>query len=262
MKRNHFLLAASIISLTACSTYRQTQTPDDVYYSPGTEQEGVASNSNSNSPNNGEYYSTPNDQYIRLKAQDPNKWSYFDDYSTDYYGGYAPYGSYSAMAYGASAFGYYGSMGWGMSPWIGFSYWSPMTYWNSYYTWNGFYNPYYGGIIVTNPKVGTGTVTRLNTFNPSSYTNTGLNKSNRPSSNAYNPYDYSQTIRRSYTNTNGFNTNSQRPTYYRPSTNNNNTFTNQNRTYSPRTSTSSFGGSSGGGGSRGGGGGGMSRPGR
>jgi len=255
MKRNHFLLASFIISLTACSTYKQTQTPDDVYYSPGTEEAGTVSNSNA--PNNGEYYSTPNDQYIRLKAQDPNKWSYFDDYSTDYYGGYSP------MAYGASSFGYYGSLGFGMSPWIGFSYWSPMTFWNSYYTWNGFFNPYYGGIIVTNPKISTGgSVTRLSTFNPSSYTNTALNRSNRPSTNAYNPYDYSQTIRRNYNNTNGFNANSQRPAYYnRPSSNNNNSTTNQNRTYTPRSSTSSFGGSSGGGGGRssGGGGGGVSR---
>jgi hypothetical protein len=258
MKRNHFLLAASLLSITACSTYKQTQTPDDVYYSPGTQQEELASNSSS--PNNGEYYSTPNDQYIRLKAQDPNRWSYFDDYSTDYYGGY---GGYSPMAYGASAFGYYGSMGWGMSPWIGFSYWSPMTYWNSYYTWNGFYNPYYGGIIVTNPKIGnTGTVTRLSTFNPSSYANNNYNRGNtRPSTAAYTPYNYSQTIRRSYT-ANSFNTNNPRQSYYRPATNNNSTLSNQNRTYTPRSS-SSFGGSSGGGGggSRGGGGG-VSRPGR
>ena len=170
------------------------------------------------------------------------------------------YGAYSPMGYGISAYGYYGAMGFGMSPWIGFGYYSPMTFWNSYYTWNGFYNPYYGGMIVTNPKIGTGSVTRLNTFNPSSYTNYAANRGNlKPSSSAYTPYNYSQTIRRNYS-ANSFNSQGNtRQLYNRPNTiNSNSTLSNQSRSYTPHTS--SFGGSGGGGGmSRGGGGGGIGR---
>ena len=173
----------------------------------------------------------------RLKAQDPNRWSYFDEYSTDYYGAYSPmgYGAYGPMGYGVSAYGYYGSLGFGITPWIGFGYCSPMTFWNSYYTWNSFYNPYYGGMIVTNPKVGNvGTVTRLSTFNPSSYTNYAANRGNVKPSSANTPYEYSQTIRRSY-NANSYNSygNNTRQNYFRPSVNSNNTLSNQSRSYSP-----------------------------
>ena len=44
--------------------------------------------------NNSDYYSTPNENYVKMRVQNPDKWSYFDDYNYDYYGsGYSPYGS-------------------------------------------------------------------------------------------------------------------------------------------------------------------------
>jgi hypothetical protein len=268
MKRIHFLLAGLVVIFSGCSTYRQTQTPDDVYYSPGADRQEAAATPSNN--NQGDYYSVPNDQYVRMRVQDPQKWSYFDDYNTDYYGGYSPVGYNASMGYGYGGMGY-GGMGYGgfgISPWIGFGYWSPISYWNSYYSWNGFYNPYYGGVIVSNPKIQNDSYSRVSTFNPASYTNNTYNRGNtRPSSASYTPYSYSQTIRSNYANPNNYNyrNNAGRPSYNQNSGSN---YSNQpTRTYSaPTRSSSSFGGGSsgGGGGSRGGGGGGggVSRPGR
>lgn len=267
MKRIHFLLASSILVLSGCSTYKQAQTPDDVYYSPGAVIEPAVSDEYT--PTQSEYYSVPNDNYVRLKASDPAKWSYFDNYSTDYYaGGYpmSPYGyGYGYGAYsGFSMSMGFGMYGYGVSPWVGFGYWSPMSYWNSYYTWMGCYNPYYHGVVVVNPKNTSYNYTvRTSTFNPASYTNNSYNRTNtRVNSSTYVPYSYSQTIRSNYnnTNTNSFRNynagQNQRPSVFRNGTNS----TQPTRTYSG--SSSSFGGSSGGGSRGGGGGGGVSRPGR
>src|SRR5450755_4031243 len=82
MKRVYiFLVSALLISLYSCSTYRNTQTPDDVYYSPGV----PATQAASAQTNNSDYYSTPNDNYVRMRVTDPNRGSYFDDYGSVYY---------------------------------------------------------------------------------------------------------------------------------------------------------------------------------
>jgi hypothetical protein len=264
MKHIYLFLAAFVLIFTSCSTYKQTQTPDDVYYSPGAEKEGYAASDNTNQPNQGEYYSVANDQYVKMRVQDPQRWSYFDDYNTDYYGGYSSMGYNSAFGY--PGMGYSGmsmGLGFGVAPWIGFGYWSPVSYWNSYYSWNGYYNPYYGGVIVSNPKIQGTNYARVSTFNPASYSNNTYNRGNtRTSASAYTPYNYSQTIRSSYNNVNSssFRNNNTR-SLYNPNASNN--YSNQpTRTYTaPTHSSSSFGGG-GGGGSRSSGGGGVSRPGR
>src|SRR5882724_12167975 len=141
MKRIYLPLILAAIAFSSCSVYKNNQTPDDVYYSPGVSREDEnASPSNNNS--NNEYYSSANDQYVHMRVQNPDRWSYFDDYNSDYYGAYSP------MSYGPY---YGGGIGYGYTPWIGFSYWGPMSFWNSYYTWNSFFNPYYGGAIIVNP---------------------------------------------------------------------------------------------------------------
>src|SRR5882724_4050173 len=145
MKRILLPIIFTAVVFSSCSVYKNNQTPDDVYYSPGVSNPDEATaSSNNNTNNNSEFYSTPNDQYVHMRVQDPNKWSYFDDYNSDYYGAYSPagYGPYSGSSF---------SLGFGYVPWIGFGYWGPMSYWNSYYSWNSFYNPYYGGIIIVNP---------------------------------------------------------------------------------------------------------------
>ena len=259
MKRIHFLLASSILVFSGCSTYKQAQTPDDVYYSPGAVIELAVTDEYT--PNQREYYSVPNDNYVQVESFGSRNGL------ISIIMGQIIMAAYSPMAYGPYGPLWNGMVFLDMELW--FRIWHDTldrfrlleshAFWNSYYTWNRFYNPYYGGMIVTNPKVGNvGTVTRLSTFSPSSYTNYAANRGNVKPSSANTPYEYSQTIRRSY-NANSYNSygNNTRQNYFRPSVNSNNTLSNQSRSYSPRVS--SFGSGGGGGMSRGGGGGGISR---
>jgi hypothetical protein len=137
MKSIHFFLALSVAAFSGCSTSRNSQSTDNGYYSTGGSNSGYVSTSNGS-----DYYNTaPSDQYVQMRASDPARWSYFDDYY-DY--AFAPvgYGTYDMAAYG---------YGFG-APWITFGFWNPYTYWNSYYAWNSFYNPYYGAVVINNPK--------------------------------------------------------------------------------------------------------------
>jgi hypothetical protein len=249
MKRVHFLIAVAILAFASCSTYKNSQTPDDVYYSQGAHQQGANAVSN-----NGEYYSTANDQYVHMLVQDRARWSYFDDYYYDYYGGF-----------GASCFSSFNTyMMYGSTPWIGFGYWSPYTYWNSYYTWNTFYNPYYAGVVITSPNPKAASMpggatsspyTHLSTFSPTSYTNNiyarrNLNLGKSGYSSPQQPYNYSQTIRNNYSG--GYYNN--RSLYGHP----NNYYSQPTRTYSPPSYYNSPGGMRTGGSNFGGGG--LSRP--
>jgi len=161
MKRPYILpaFALMIFLLNSCSPYKNSATPDDVYYSPSQPvQTAVAAN-----PENSEYYSTPNDNYIRMKAQNPEKWSYFDDYNTDYYASNYGYGPSVGLSIGFGT-GFY-------SPYYGgFGYYSPLSFYNSYYAWNSWYNPYYGGVVVVKGNSPAMPVnTRMASFNPKSY---------------------------------------------------------------------------------------------
>jgi hypothetical protein len=185
MKRTHFLIVLVVFALASCSTAKNSQ---------GT---GSYSSSGGTASNNGEYYSTPNDQYVHMLVANPARWSYFDDYNYDYYG-----------AFGPSCFSSFGNFMYGYTPWtMGFGYWSPYSYWNSYYTWNTFYNPYYSAVVVYNPKSGgvpsTPAYTKISTFAPSSYSN-NLLTTHHPYANARSlpvsgrgyalPSSYGQTI--------------------------------------------------------------------
>jgi hypothetical protein len=227
-----FLLFFAVIALSSCSSsYRTGGTPDDVYYSPG--QRAVNSNSN-----NGEFYNAnSNDQYLMMKAQDPNRWSYFDAY--DYGYSSAAYSPYSGFGYGM-----YGSYGY--SPWLTFGYWNPYySFFSSYYMWNSFYNPYYGGVIVVNTKYPVyNTYNSLHPFALTSYTNTSINNRNNPTSRFYTPAG--STLR----NGGSFTRISQRNNYYNQNnlnrTNSNNNFRQSNFQQSTRSYTpSSFGGGGG-----------------
>src|SRR5215475_4085498 len=82
MKRAYLYLIAFVIviGMTSCAASKNSTTPDDVYYSPAQQSKGAATGTT----NNSEYYSTPNENYVKMRVQNPDKWSYFDDYSTDY----------------------------------------------------------------------------------------------------------------------------------------------------------------------------------
>lgn len=148
MKRIYILLtgATLILGMASCSTSRNAQNSDDIYYSDGTRRAAAGASSQ------GDYYSTaPSDNYVRMKAEDYDRWSTFDDYNAaDAY--YAPgvgYGMYPAMGFGYGlGYGYGLGMGFG----YGLGFYDPFLAWDSYFMWNSwynpyFYNPYYGGAM-------------------------------------------------------------------------------------------------------------------
>jgi hypothetical protein len=174
-----FLAGLAIIGATmfaSCSSSRNAaQTPDDIYYSPGNSRAAAGRSSN----NNDEYYSTsPSDQYVRMRVQDPERWSYFDDYNA-YDSYYSPTGMGFGASYGFGGFGYgsgYG-LGFGYGPFLGSAF-DPYLCWNSYFLWNSwynpyFYNPYYGGGVLAygHQAAAPGIYSHLRTFNTNAYSN-------------------------------------------------------------------------------------------
>jgi len=267
MKQIYAFLAGAVLLMSSCSSSRKAaQTPDDVYYSPASNKAAAAGNEpeyySSGRAQQGDYYSTaPNDQYVRLKVQDPSRWSYFDDYSS--YDSYYSPGISSAYGYGYSAYGY--GLGFGFGPSFGLGFGDPYMCWNSYFMWNSWYNPYFynpyygGGVLAVGSKYpSTGVYSHLRTFNGSAYSNGLATRSVGSNDRAYRPrttpsYYTPGTRNGQYTtNSNGNNS------YYRSNSNSNN-----NNTYSRPSSQPSY--------SQpvrtysapsGGGGGGFSRPGR
>jgi hypothetical protein len=230
MRRLYTFLVITLVILSGCSSSRNTtQTPDDVYYSPGASNKMAAATADeyTEGGSGNEYYSTrPSDNYVRLKAQDQARWSYFDDYNAydGYYaGGYSPYYSTGfGYGYGMPYYGY----GSGFS--LGFG--DPYLGWNSYFLWNSwynpyFYNPYYGGGVLVVTKVPTNSVyNHLRTFNGTTYREgmttrmaNSNNRSYRPvASSYYNPSS------RSVNGSNRYLTNGSNNGYYRPGVSNNN----------------------------------------
>ena len=267
-----FLAGLAIIGITmfaSCSSSRNAaQTPDDIYYSPGGHR-AVAGGSSSN--NKDEYYSTaPSDQYVRMRVQDPERWSYFDDYNA-YDSYYAPagvgFGSYYGYGYGAFGSPAYGfGYGLGFGPSFGFGFGDPYLCWNSYFMWNSWYNPYFynpyygGGVLAYGHQVAApGIYTHLRTFNPSGYNNGLVRNVNSTNSRLYRPGMTSTTAYNSNLNNSGLRSVNGNGSYYRPvnggfQPGNNYSRPSYNNSSQPVRSFSPAGG--------GGGGGGFSRPGR
>jgi len=266
MKRLYTLLTFAVVLvlvMSSCSSSRNAQNTDDIYYSSGGKK--VASKSSSN---NDEYYSTaPSDNYIRMKAQDPERWSYFDDYSNydSYYSPASSFGFSAGYGYGYPAYGFGYGMGFGPS--YGFGFWDPYFAWNSYYMWNCWYNPYFynpyygGGVIVGHNVAATGVYSHLRPFNSVAYRNgltrttTGSNLSSGSGSRFYRPGMSTTSAYNSSLNGQSTRPVNNNNTFYRPG-NNNNTYRPafQPSSQPTRSYTPSMGG--------GGGGGGFSRPGR
>src|ERR1700748_212926 len=107
MKRLYTLLTFAVvlvIVMSSCSSSRNTQNTDDIYYSSGSKKPAAKA-----SQNNDEYYSTaPSDNYIRMKAQDPDRWSYFDDYSNydSYYSPTSSWGLSAGYGFGYPSYGF------------------------------------------------------------------------------------------------------------------------------------------------------------
>ena len=111
MKHVYTLLTVAIVlGVSSCSSSRNAQNTDDIYYSDGTKKTVAA-----NGSNQGDYYSTaPSDNYVRMKSEDYDRWSTFDDYSSAdaYYSPAAAYGVYPSVGFGYGL-GYGYGMGFG-----------------------------------------------------------------------------------------------------------------------------------------------------
>lgn len=266
MKSLSLAAVTAVILFSSCSVYRQGQTPDDVYYSPGKTQEQAAYVEGNNGRNDGKRYNnqptyngyddyaTADDRWLMMRVRNRNRWSYFDDYnySSPYNSFYSPYSSFGYYPWGAGAYGGYG-FGYqpGFSFGLGFgSYYDP--YMTPYY-WNSYYNPYYPKMVVVNPKTDRAGYNSIRNFNLNSYNNRTYNNGRsilRPRTNGYNNSNSTlgNSFRRVFSNSS---TTAPRPSRsnedYRPSSQDRPVRTyspssSSNSTYSPR---SSGGGSSG-----------------
>ena len=223
MKKNLVYLLFAVALLTSCSSaYKSSQTPDDVYYSPA-KKIIVADQVDQYES----YTSSSDDDYLRMKVRDRERWSTIDDYNywydSRYYANnyFSPYTSYLSLGLGFGSYPYYNS-------------YNPY----SYSPWASWYSPYYTVVYYKNPTVYYKPQVRNNL---TGYTNRNYNNSNMPLRNGNRSNTY---------NNSNISTNRTRTTNYQ----------NQNNDSRPaRTfNNSSSNVNSGGGSSRAGGGGGGS----
>lgn len=151
MNRGILSVLALAIALTSCSSaYRQGQTPDDVYYSPGKAKTYASANSNNetdnyarryNSNNNyDDYTSSSEDNYLRMKIQDRYRWDALDD--NDYW--YSPSYAFNNY-YGYNSFNPFMFNSWGLSYYFSpFASIQPYGWFNNFYPTYGYYTPYSG----------------------------------------------------------------------------------------------------------------------
>lgn len=217
MKKNLVYLLCMIALFTSCSTARKTaQTPDDVYYSPG--QKIYADDRY-------ETYASSDDDYLRMKVRDHNKWGSIDDYSywndSRYYNNnfYSPWTTSLSLGIGLGAYPYY----------------SYNPFW--YNPWQSWYSPYYTVVYYKNPGVYYKPLRNNN--NLSSYSNRNYNNYNMPLQNGNRSSIY-----------NNSNMNSNRIRNSNLNQNNNNYNSNPSRTFNNSGSSMSSGSRISGGGAR------------
>ena len=171
---------------TGCSSaYKASQTPDDVYFSParkGTAQKNVATEDRYE-----DYQSMGDDQYLRMKIRNRDRWSTIDDYTYWNDSRYVP--SYS--------YGYY-TNNWNNA----YSWNNPyaMNNWNSPFYYNplysggyGFYGSYYPQLGYSSYNNGYISNGYLSKYSVRSSSNVG-----RPSLNAYRSQSYNNTNANAY----------------------------------------------------------------
>lgn len=239
-----FILSSLIVVslLSGCSSVYQTgQTPDDLYFAEGTAPSENFIRNNPKTDQYQEYISTQDDNYLRMKVTNRNRWgaidnfSYWNDMRYDY--GYSNF--YSPFAYNCNPFisnyglGLYGTyypvpssyyLGWG-NIYSGFG--GPYSGYGSFFgNQIGWRNPMFTVINYSKPRYVNRTYTSRSNLN--SYRNNSYNNSNTSGA----PNRYSNITRRiTPLPSNGGNNNS----YDRPV-----------RTFSSSGTSSSAGGASGG----------------
>lgn len=186
--------------LASCSSVYQTgQTPDDIYFSPG-KAAGVVALRQNNNPEERyqEYINTADNQYLRMRVSNRNRWSNIDDFSywNDMRHDFSPF-SFNTM-------NNFNNWGWGnhplgmqLNPWnIGCNSGIGINAWNNWYGggWGnnlggghlGWGNPIYNVITYVNPKIIPATSTAGSSIN--AYRNRVYNNSNIVNSGKTNWY--------------------------------------------------------------------------
>ncbi len=233
MNTKILLAALAVVTFSSCTTaYKNTQTPDDVYYSPARVVD-EARNDNRQDPNN-QYNTTSQDNALRMQIYD-YRWRNLDyeyGYSYNYspynysYGGYINYGYYYNPYYCNMPLYY---------PTLSVHVAAPINTTPRMVNLNTYKN--YTTAVTTNPKTGVSTTT----YTPRQYNNTNTSGSR-----------VGNVIRQVFTPNN--NNNSYNNNYPSTQPANNNT-----RSYTPAPSSNSGSSSTP---SSGGGGGSVARPGR
>ncbi len=154
MKRMLLLCLMGSGLLTGCSTmYQSGQTPDDVYYSPGRDGSAARVEKRQRDESRYEdYISSADDQYLRMKVANRNRWNTLDDFNYWYdsrydfgqhYYGYGGYNTWNNL-YAWNPYYYSLNPGWNYG--LGYGMWRP----GFGLGWNC---PVYTVIGYTNPKV-------------------------------------------------------------------------------------------------------------
>jgi hypothetical protein len=154
--------------LTSCSTaFKNGQTPDDVYYSPG--RELADTKKEEIQQDNGqyqEYISSLDDRYLRMKVANRSRWSSIDNF--DYW---------NDSRYDFNSYNYYNNH----NPYTTWNpYWNTSSYYyGSYYPGNGkwgWHSPAYTVVGYNIPKYGGSTsASNIYAYRNKSYNNTNTN---------------------------------------------------------------------------------------
>lgn len=152
-----YVVLGSLVFMGCSSAYKVAQTPDDVYYSEGPPRQEVARYDSKQQPDGyASYWERQDDNMLRMKVSDREKWSEVDDidywqgYNNNYWVNYntmynSPW-SWNKYGMGYNPFyynPYYSSPGWsfglssgfGWNSW-GFGYNSWNSNWNNPWCWN------------------------------------------------------------------------------------------------------------------------------
>lgn len=151
MKHKLLILACfSAVVFTSCkSSYKNMQTPDDLYYSPATgmDKEEVKEDKNTIRLNNN------NDRFLTYKVRNRNLWGCIDDYS---YWNDIRYNNCNC---------YNGNYNHWNSPYI-----------NNMWSWQGYHYPnyYLAPYAYTTIKTGNSINTKITSYNNTNYNNTNI----------------------------------------------------------------------------------------
>ena len=235
MKKMLLILSVASTSFVGCnSIYKSQQTPDDLYYSPG--QEITASGQRKydrDAEEYQQYVSTMDDNYLRMRVSNYNRWSSLDNFSywNDMRYGFSPIGV-NTLTHG---WGWNDPWAVGYNPWnigwnpgwnLGFGInawntWCPNPYGPGIWGSPVYNSPFYSVIGYVNPKLITPgvnaganlTAYRNRTYNNGNNYSGGKDSWYAPGTQGGNNNNFGNLVRRVFSNGNS-NTNGSYPSSY------------------------------------------------